>query len=49
MNPVYEAYKILVDYRDNGDDLDIDAAIGFLGEALDDHPDNERGVDCADV
>lgn len=33
-NPVYEAYKMLVEARDNDGELDIDAVIGFLGEAL---------------
>lgn len=34
-NPVYEAYKILVNARDNNTDFDIDEVIGYLGEALD--------------
>lgn len=34
-NPVYKAYEILVDARDNGTDFDMDEVIGYLGEALD--------------
>lgn len=34
-DPVYEAYALLVKARDYGDDLDLDAVIGYLGEALD--------------
>lgn len=33
-NPVYEAYRILVEARDSGEDFDIDTVIGYLGEAL---------------
>lgn len=33
-DPVYEAYRILVDARDNDTDFDIDEVIGYLGEAL---------------
>ena len=32
-DPVQIAYLMLVDHRDNGADLDIDAVIGYLGEA----------------
>jgi hypothetical protein len=31
---VHNAYKILVAYRDNDVDYDIDEAIGYLGQAL---------------
>ena len=33
-NPVYEAYRTLIDARDNRDETLIDEAIGYLGEAL---------------
>lgn len=33
-NPVYEAYKVLVDCEEGGEAYAIETAIGFLGEAL---------------
>lgn len=33
-DPVYEAYRILVEARDNNADFDMDEVIGYLGEAL---------------
>jgi hypothetical protein len=33
-DPVYEAYKLLIGARDTGDEIAIDEAIGYLGEAL---------------
>lgn len=42
-NPVYEAYEMLIAHRDGGEELDIDAVIGYLGEALDDC--SEGGVE----
>ena len=35
-NPVEEAYKKLVDHRDNNGEINFDELIGLLGEALDD-------------
>ena len=35
-NPVEEAYKKLVDHRDNNGEISFDELIGLLGEALDD-------------
>ena len=39
-NPVYEAYRILLEARDNNDIeaamIAIEEAIGYLGQALDD-------------
>ena len=35
-NPVEEAYKKLVNHRDNNGEINFDELIGLLGEALDD-------------
>lgn len=34
-NPVKEAYKKLIDHRDDDSEIDLDELIGLLGEALD--------------
>lgn len=42
MNPIEKAYLMLVDFRDSNEldpYLDVDELIGYLGEALDDHTD----------
>jgi hypothetical protein len=35
-DPIYEAYRILVNLRDGDENASLDDAIGLLGEALDD-------------
>lgn len=34
VNPVYEAYKVLLDCKEGDETVAIEEAIGFLGEAL---------------
>ena len=37
-NPLVEAYKLVVDFHHHGKEVDFDEVIGYLGEALEDHP-----------